>query len=173
MELSRLVSGGLQRPQSCINCLPFPHFTRFFWYANFYFHFPPSRVLMKILSMGCLDVSHRLDDLRVIQAYERRTSIHFTLRCRKYHTRSVDRLPTHLPSKTHPKSPWNGTWISLHRHYHHVRRIFSTDGHCQRRVHHSVFGAKCANACGNKFHAQNHPTHLRRWLRTQRFLMHS
>jgi hypothetical protein len=93
-------------------------------------------------------------------------SVLFNFRSRKYHTCSVDRFPTRLPSEIRPTCPWSGTWISLRQHYHHVRRIFSTDGHCQWPVHHYVF--RVAEWGG--FHVRHHPSYLRRSLRTQRLL---
>ena len=84
------------------------------------------KLLTKIMSLRCDDVSRRTFE----QASAGRPSVHFTLHFRQYYTRSVDRFTTRLLSKTCPKCPWSGTWISLHQHYHHVRRIFSTDGHC-------------------------------------------
>ena len=127
---------------------------------------PPFKLLIKILSMRCDIVSWR-GEVRNRACVGQR-SVPFTLRSRKYHTCSVDRFPTRLPSKMRPKFPWSGTWISLHQHYHHVRRIFSIDGHCQWPVHHYVFRV----AEGGSFHERDHPSDLRRWLRTQWCLMH-
>jgi hypothetical protein len=126
-----------------------------------------NKLLMKILSMRCRGVSRRRE---VHERHcVRQHSVRFALRSRKYHTRSVDRFPTRLPPKKRPKYPGSGTWISLHQHYHHLHRIFSADGHCQRPIHHSAF--RVTQQWGNS-HVRHHRSYLRRWLRTQRFLMH-
>jgi len=125
---------------------------------------PSFKLLIKILSIRC----HGVSRIRGVRYRVPISSIHFTLGSRKYHTRGVDHFPTRLPSKTCPKYPWSGTWISLHQRHHHVRRIFSTDGHCQWPVQHSGFRVA---ARGNHY-VRYHPSYLRRWLRTQRFLMH-
>jgi len=127
---------------------------------------PPCKLLIKILSIWCRVVSQRREVY--FQAFVRRRSIHFTLRSCTYHTRSLDCFPARLPSEIRPKYPWSGTWISLHQHYHHVRRIFSTDGHCKWPVHHSVFRV----VAWAKFHDGHHPPYLRRWLTIQLFAMH-
>ena len=122
---------------------------------------------MKIFRMRCRDVS-RTSDARP-QACIHLPNVQFTLRSRKYYTRSPDRFQTRLPSKIRPKYSWSRTWISLHQRYHHVRRIFSTDGHCRWAVHHSVFRV----AEWDKYHVRHHPSYLRKWLRTQRLLMYT
>jgi len=126
-----------------------------------YISTPSFNLLINILSMRCCSIGRRNEN--GAQASVPYASVHFTLRSRKYHTRSPDSFPTRLPSKILPKCPWSGTWISLYQHHYHVRRIFSIDGHCRWPVHHSVFRVvEWAN-----FHVRYRPSYLRRWLETQ------
>ena len=135
--------------------------------SQFLVPLPPIQLAHKILSMrcGCVGIT---SDGCVREAYRCLYSLHFALCYRQYRTRSPDRFPTRLPSKIHPEYPWSRAWISLHQHYHHVCRIFSTNGHCQYPVHPYAFRVDVLG----KFHDGHHPSYLRRWLRTQRFLMH-
>ena len=172
MALSRLVSGRFQRPQACHNCPPFTPFIRFFWLVDFYLHFWISfKLLMKNTRIRCHVVTtrtrrgfHQLQDDEVFL-----NSVHFILHSRQYHTRSIDCFPTRLPSKTSQKCFWSGTWNSLYQSYDHIRRIFSSDGHCQWRI--------CGSGIRRGGLVSGDPTPalpscLRRWLRTRRYLMH-
>ena len=71
-----------------------------------YISTPPFKLLIKISSMRCHGVS-RTNDVRC-RAFVCQPSVHFTLCSRQYHTRSVDRFPTHFLPKTHPKYSWSG-----------------------------------------------------------------
>jgi len=122
---------------------------------------PPFKSLIKILSLRCHGISRYIR----VRACICRASVYFSLRSRKYHTRSVDHVSTCLPSKTCPRCPWSATWISLHQCYHHVRRIFGTNGHCWWPVYHSVFRASVAG--WSKNHVRHHRSYLRRWLKTR------
>ena len=145
---------------------------------------PPRKVLIKILSMGRLVVSHKCVFKAVCDPAsesgpwtwtcpKRPNRVRFNLGSRKYHTRSIDRFPTHLPSKTRPKNPWSGAWISLHQHYDHARRIFGIDGHFRWSVQHSVFAATdWCDICGKQSRTPRSPSYLCRWLRIQWFLMY-
>ena len=83
------------------------------------------------------------------------------LHSRQYHTCSVACFPTHLPSKTRSKCPRSRTWISIHQRYHHVCRIFGTDGHFQWPIHH--YGFRTPGSVG--FPIRDPPSYLCRWLR--------
>ena len=113
--------------------------------------------------MWCRDVSRRYDVHG--RACLCLPSVHFILHSRKYYTCSIGHFLTHLPSKTHLKCPWSGTWISLHQHYHHVHQIFSTDGHFQCPVHRSAFHVSVTGSV--KYPFEYHPLYLHRWLRIQ------
>ena len=129
---------------------------------------PPFKSLIKILSLRCHGIS-QWNDIRV-RARICCAGVHFSLCSHKYYTRSVDHFPTCLLSKTRPRCPWSTTWISLHQRYHHVRRIFSTNGCCRWPVHYSVFRAIVAG--WSKNHVRHHHSYLRMWFKTRWFLMH-
>jgi len=117
---------------------------------------PPFKVLTRILSLRCHDIGLPNGVTSVCRRPQassiRLPSIHFTFRSCKYHTHNVGHFPTRLPSKIRPKCPWSGTWVSLHQHYHHVCRIFSTDGHFLWHIHHSGFRVSVSSVLWGSFY---------------------
>jgi hypothetical protein len=168
MAVSRLVSAGLQRPQGGYNdCPPFTHSIRSFWQANFYFHSPPFKLLIKILSMWCRGVSRR-GDVRQ-RACIRRRSVHFTSVNIILAVLIIFRLVYHRRCVRNTLGVEHGSpYTNIITMCAESSALFSTDGHFQWPAHQSVFRAVASGT----FHARRHPSYLRRSLRTQRFLMH-
>ena len=153
MALCQVVSGRVQRPQGSDTYSPFTLFIGFCWYV--YFYFPFKLLLMKNTRIRCLVVCR-------LSSEQGLNGVHITLHSHQYRTRSVDCFPTHLPSKTRSKCPRSRTWISIHQRYHHVCRIFSTDGHFQWPIHH--YGFRTPGSVSFPIH--HPPSYLCRWPRT-------
>ena len=92
--------------------------------------------------------------------------VHITLPSRKYHTRSTNCFPTHLPSKALPRYSWRRTWISLYQHYDDVGRTVSPSCHFKWHIHCPDLRPAPTRCILGAYPVPTSPSYLCRWPET-------